>query len=262
MSAPCHQSNWRILVFRHAPLGQAVADAQRRQEHLDLPGQRLDRGMVEVIVVVMREQHAADRRELVDGDRWRMETLRPGPLHRRRALGKHRVGQPPVPTQLQQDRRMPEPVQAAIGRGIELRARECVHRHRRMRLGVLRLVEEEIPHHLRAGLRHVGWLRRGVAELAVDELRGVGVVADRSVQAQGSGQGDQSDEGKRPPQATTTRGTQDRIAVDGKGRRHAANDMGTQQAQASARDLRRIYATPRPGHGGFMAPTSRICGWR
>ena len=89
------------LAGRDAPRDQPVAHAQRRDEMLGLAGQRQHGGVVQVVVVVVRQDDALDRRQLFYADGRLVETGRTGPLHRRRALGKHGIGQPQFAVQLQ-----------------------------------------------------------------------------------------------------------------------------------------------------------------
>jgi hypothetical protein len=66
----------------HAPRDQALAHAQRRDEDFDLRREPRDGGAVQVVEVVVRQDHALDGRQLVDVDGRRMKPLRAGPLHR------------------------------------------------------------------------------------------------------------------------------------------------------------------------------------
>ncbi|MCY1464131.1 hypothetical protein D9M71_821170 [compost metagenome] len=64
-----------------APFDQRVADAQWRQEQVGLGSQSEHGLVIEVVVVVMRQNNRFDRRQLVDADRRLVEAFRPGPLH-------------------------------------------------------------------------------------------------------------------------------------------------------------------------------------
>ena len=182
----------------HAPFDQQVAHAQRRHEMPDPARQLRDRGFVEMVVVVVREQHALDRRQLVDRDRRRVKALRPGPLHGRGALGEHRVGQPEGALELHQHRRVAEAHQGPVGRGQQLLAREAGHRQRRGGRGLGRLVEQHAPDD--AGrLAPADRLRRhGIAEAAVAELRRIGMAGGIAAGAQSKrGHGGDEDEEQR-----------------------------------------------------------------
>ncbi len=45
----------------------------------------------EMIVVIVRNKHGVDRRQIVQRDRWREEALWTGPLHRTRAFIPNRI---------------------------------------------------------------------------------------------------------------------------------------------------------------------------
>ncbi|MNI29746.1 hypothetical protein D3C73_835690 [compost metagenome] len=66
----------------HAPGNQLVAHTQRRDEARGLAGQLHHGRVVEVVVVVVREDDAGNRRQFVDADRRCMEARRAHPLHR------------------------------------------------------------------------------------------------------------------------------------------------------------------------------------
>jgi len=61
---------------------QAVADTQGRDEMLGLGRQRQDRGVIEVVIMVVRQDHGLDRRQLGNADGRLVKTGRAGPLHR------------------------------------------------------------------------------------------------------------------------------------------------------------------------------------
>ena len=71
--------------------------------------QALDGGEVEVVVMVVRDEHQVDWRQLGDVDRQRHDALRPGERHRGRALGKLRVHEDVLPGELDQESRVPDP---------------------------------------------------------------------------------------------------------------------------------------------------------
>ncbi len=82
------------LVRGHAPVDEPIADAQGREEVLH-PGRECPDGVaVEMVVVVMREDHALDVGQVRKRDGRRVEALRSDPLHRRGALREDRVREP------------------------------------------------------------------------------------------------------------------------------------------------------------------------
>ena len=105
------------LGRRHAPADEPVAHAQRRDEVLRLGRKLLDGCVVQVVVVVVRQDHAGNGRQLVNRDGRRMKTLGAQELERRGALGKHRVGQPELAVDLKEQGGVPQAPQAQVGRG-------------------------------------------------------------------------------------------------------------------------------------------------
>jgi hypothetical protein len=94
---------------RDAPRLQVRADTQAGKEaHLAL-GQLQHGGVVEMIVVVVRDDDGVERREVAQLDRHRVKALRTGKAYGRHALTPHRIGQHPNSVELQQERRMAEP---------------------------------------------------------------------------------------------------------------------------------------------------------
>ncbi|MNJ14882.1 hypothetical protein D3C77_91160 [compost metagenome] len=77
-------------------------------------GQLSDRLFIKVVIVVVREDHRSQRWQFFQLQRRRVKTLRTGPLHRRGALSKYRVGNKEAIMQFQQYRGMPQTPQAAI----------------------------------------------------------------------------------------------------------------------------------------------------
>ena len=57
--------------------------------------------MVEVVVVVVREDQAFDRRQLLERERRLVEALGPDEAERRSPLAEHRVDQPELALQLE-----------------------------------------------------------------------------------------------------------------------------------------------------------------
>ncbi|MNE52759.1 hypothetical protein D3C80_1474480 [compost metagenome] len=82
------------FVGINAPLDQGIADTQRGEEVPGFVGDLQDGLMVQVIVVVVGQDHRFDFRQFIEADRWLVEPFGAGPLHRGGTLGKHRIGQP------------------------------------------------------------------------------------------------------------------------------------------------------------------------
>ena len=158
------------LLGGHAPGHEPVAHAQRAQEEVDPGRQGADGGTVQMVVVVVREHHAAQRGQFMQGDGRRMKALGADEGKGRGALGKHRVGDPPAAAQFHQQRGVAQAVQAALGRGGQVGRGEPLHGQGRRRLGVLGLVEEEVPHHLGVGLGRVGGAGMDVAKAPAHRL--------------------------------------------------------------------------------------------
>ncbi len=161
----------------HAPAHQQVAHAQRGDKHADTVGQRADGGAVEMVVVVMRQDHPGQRRQRIQCNRRGVETLGPGEWHRRGAFGKHRVGQPQPARQLHQQRGMAQPVQAAIQRGQQVRACQRLHRQGRGGHRGAGLAEHHGPHQaeLLAQGHDGGRQRHRITEAASAKLWRIGV---------------------------------------------------------------------------------------
>ena len=49
-------------VARNTPVDESIANTQRTHEHANAPREQLDRCLVEMIVVIVRKDHTADRR--------------------------------------------------------------------------------------------------------------------------------------------------------------------------------------------------------
>ena len=175
------------LAGVHTPGDQLVADAERCNEARGLASQLHYRGMVEMVIVVVREDHAGDGRQFVDADRRCVEARRAHPLHRRGALGEHRIGQPVLAAQLQQDRGVPQPEQTAVRRSVEGSAVQRLHRNGVGRDGALGLVEQERPPDLRTVAQAHRRTGQGIAELAITVLRRIGEVGEGPGHAEGVG---------------------------------------------------------------------------
>ena len=128
------------------PFDQPVADAQRRQKHARGGGEREHRLAVQMVVVVVRQNHAAQRRQVGERNGRRMKAFGTEPPERRCTFGENRIGQPELTAQLEQHGRMPEAIQAAVRRRVELFARQRIDGQGACRRRAVRLVEQHIPH--------------------------------------------------------------------------------------------------------------------
>ena len=130
-----------------AALRQPRLEAQRHDEErrsAGLRGQRADARVVEVVVVVVRDQHQIDVRQFGEREAGRDVALRPDEAERRRPLGEHRVGEDAQSAELRQHRRMADPGDRRL------------HRHRAgARIGV-----DEFEIGLDRRCRRGGWARR------------------------------------------------------------------------------------------------------
>ena len=136
------------LRQRHAPALEVGADAERHEEARAARRQVLDGLHVEVVVVIVRDEHRVDLRQVGERDRRRMEALRPD-RDRRHALGEDRVEQQAQPVDLDIDAGVadPEGAQAARGRrGGERRLVDRQHRQRRGRHA--HFVARELANHV------------------------------------------------------------------------------------------------------------------
>jgi len=69
------------------------ADAQRGDERHVTPREGGDGGVVEVVEVIVRDEHGVELGQLLDAHRRAMKALRAGPLHRRDPVAPHRIGE-------------------------------------------------------------------------------------------------------------------------------------------------------------------------
>jgi hypothetical protein len=103
--------------FVDAELGEPGLQPQRHEE-LQLAAAALVQLPhavdVEVVVVVVRDDHGVDLGQIRQRDAWWMEALRPGEAHRRSALGKMRIGQDVESTQPQQQGGVADPGDAGF----------------------------------------------------------------------------------------------------------------------------------------------------
>ncbi|MNQ96863.1 hypothetical protein D3C85_1124840 [compost metagenome] len=89
------------LVGRYSPGDKPRPHPERRDEVPDPLLQRQDGGMVQVIVMVVGEDHRLDGWQCLEGDGRRVPALGAEPLHRRGALAEHGIGQPELTVQLE-----------------------------------------------------------------------------------------------------------------------------------------------------------------
>src|SRR5689334_13321298 len=84
-------------VLRHTPAFQVGAHTQRNEEWR-LAGfvERLDRRLVEVVVVIMGDDHSVDGRQVGHGHGWFVQAARPDVLGRRTPFAPDRVDQDPA----------------------------------------------------------------------------------------------------------------------------------------------------------------------
>jgi len=169
-------------VRRHAPALEVRADAERHEEARAARRQVLHGLHVEVVVVVVRDQHRVDLRQVGHSDRRRMESLRPD-RDRRDALREDRVEQQAQAIDLDVHAGVadPERAQAACGRRrSERRQVDRQHGQRRRwhaNFVAGELANEVVEHRAGAGRR----LGLEVDETAVAILRvGLGALEPRS----------------------------------------------------------------------------------
>ena len=113
---------------RHTPGLQVRAHAERGHEgHGAVAGQRADGGVVQVVVVVVRDHHHVHLGHFAQAQRHRLETFGAEQAKRRSARAPDRVGQHLVAVHLQQHGGVAEPggAQARVGGSA---ARRCAGR--------------------------------------------------------------------------------------------------------------------------------------
>ena len=158
ISVPCHQSNWRIFPAPRPAAGRSPTPSGATNWPTLPSSARM--AAWSVVVMIVREDHGADRWQLLDRDRRRVKAFWPGERQRRCPLGEHRIGQPPLAAQLEQHRGMPQTVQATIGCRLKFGARQALNRHRRRRHRAFGFVEKYVPPHAQGGLGQVTRRRR------------------------------------------------------------------------------------------------------
>ena len=159
------------LRRRYAPDLQVGTDAERHEERGAAARQVLDRPHVEVVVMIVRDQHRIDRRQVLKPQRRRMEAPRPD-VERRGVLGEHGIDEQAHAIDRDVDTGVPDPKRLQAGRCGGVLQRSRIDRQDRNRAGraadlVAELAGEEVP---RIGER-VGGRRQRVHEPAVVVVR-------------------------------------------------------------------------------------------
>ena len=96
----------------HAPGFEVHPGPQRCDErHVEL-GELTDSRIVEMVVVIVRDDHEIERRHCAQKHRHRLEPLGAKKPQRRRARSPHRIGEHPKAVDFDQQRRMAEPGRA------------------------------------------------------------------------------------------------------------------------------------------------------
>ena len=103
---------------RHPPAAQVGADAERDHEHrrLGRAGEDVDRGDVEMVVVVVGDQHDIDAGQLGQRDRHRVAAAGTDRRRGRDPVAPHRVGQHPHAVDLEQHGGVAQPGRREVGR--------------------------------------------------------------------------------------------------------------------------------------------------
>jgi hypothetical protein len=105
---------------RNAELRQPSPDSQRHQEQRRaalLSRQHLHAVAVEVIVMIVRDQHDVDVRQVLRCNAWRLRASRSDELHRRGTPREYGIRQYVQPARLHQHRRMADPSHRGNHRG-------------------------------------------------------------------------------------------------------------------------------------------------
>src|SRR5580704_5335858 len=93
----------------NAPPFEVGPDPERADERRDSVLESDDRGVVEVVVVVVGDEDRIEGRQVTDGEQRRKETLGAGEVDGPDPFAPHRVGEEVMPVDLEQYRRMAEP---------------------------------------------------------------------------------------------------------------------------------------------------------
>ncbi|MNQ52647.1 hypothetical protein D3C85_666710 [compost metagenome] len=133
------------LVPGDTPGNQARPHAERRDEVADLLLQRQDGVMVEVVVVIMGEDHRLYGGQRIQGDGRCVPALGAKPLHRRGALAEHGIRQPELALQFEQQTGVAEAPHAVVRGGYQPFTAHGLHRDGAIRHSAIRLGEQKIP---------------------------------------------------------------------------------------------------------------------
>ncbi|MNI45781.1 hypothetical protein D3C73_1002210 [compost metagenome] len=101
--------------------------------------------MVEVVVVIMGEDHRLYGGQRIQGDRRCVPALGAKPLHRRGALAEHGVRQPELALQLEQQTGVAEAPHTVVRGGYQPFTAHGLHRDSAIRHSAIRLGEQKIP---------------------------------------------------------------------------------------------------------------------
>jgi hypothetical protein len=115
----------------HAPELEVRADPERGHERHVAPGELADGRVVEVVVVVVRDDHEVQRRHRAKGNGHGLEALGAGEPRWRRARSPDRIGEHAQAVDLDQHRRMAEPGGAQSAGGRLAPGFERAHRRQR-----------------------------------------------------------------------------------------------------------------------------------
>ncbi len=199
------QSSSTTRARGDAPPAQVLAHPERDDERRrGAPQQLADRGQVEVVVVVVGDDHYVDRGQLVQRQGRGVQAAGPEQRGRRDPVAPHRVHQHPAALHLQQHRGVAQPGDRELGG--PRRDVRCDHRHRPQRPAAVPLAVQLAPQAAERADRRDHRTGQPVAEGAVAELAGArrprqgppAAGADRGGQAPGgAGQQPDGDGGQR-----------------------------------------------------------------
>ena len=147
------------------------ADAEWNMKGDAAGAERLDGPHVEVVVMLVRDEHGVDGRKLGQRQRRPVHPTRADPPRRRRALSPHRIGQDARAIELDERARVSQPGDAQPGGGRYRQTRRRVG-HQRQRAGRDAHLLAQQPELERVPVGAPGHQagRLGVLELAADEL--------------------------------------------------------------------------------------------
>ena len=143
-------------VCRHAPRFEMRADAERGDKRHVTPCQLANGRVVEMIVVIVGDEHHVHGRQCAERNRDRLEAFRTREPGRRRARSPDRVGQYAQPVDLDQHRGMAKPRRTQPGAGCPGPGGRRIDRRERCARNAPVAAAEK--------LRHRRWPRRRVAQ--------------------------------------------------------------------------------------------------